>query len=302
MTREDGAVTDAEMTKRPRLVWEVAADLGEGPVWVERDRALWFTDIKSRKIHRFDPRTGDKDSWSAPEQVGFILPAEGGGFVAGLESGLHRFDPTDGAFELIVEVEPDLPDNRLNDGVVDPAGRIWFGTMDNRERAKNGAFYCFDRGELKRTHLTGIAITNGPAISPDGGRLYWVDTLAGTLSVCEIGAHGELGPSRELFYILPAEGHPDGPTVDAEGCIWISLYSGWEARRYSPDGKLLERVRFPVSNITKLAFGGPDLRSAFATTARHLLRPDALDEQPLAGGLFEFDAGVTGVASPQAAI
>src|SRR5437868_1782126 len=184
------------MTSDPRLVWDLKADLGEGPVWVERDAALWFVDIKRQKIYRFD-------------------------------------------------------------------------------RAKNGAFYCFDRGELKRTHLTGIAITNGPAISPGGHRLYWVDTLAGTISACDIAADGELGSSREIVQIAPTEGHPDGPTVDAKGGIWISLYSGWEARRYSPEGVLLERVRFPVSNITKIAFGGSDLGSAFATTARHLLSADA---------------------------
>jgi sugar lactone lactonase YvrE len=289
------------MTGEPRLVWDLKADLGEGPVWVERDAALWFTDIKQQKVYRFDPASGERGDWNAPQQVGFVLPAASGGFVAGLQSGLHRFDPDSGTFDLIVEVDAELPDNRLNDGVVDPKGRIWFGTMDNSERAKTGAFYCFDRGELKRTHLTGISITNGPAVSPDGDRLYWVDTLGGTINACDIGSDGDLGPSREVVYVMPAEGHPDGPTVDSEGCIWISLYSGWETRRYSPDGKLLERVRFPVSNITKIAFGGEGLRSAFATTARHLLRADALEEQPLAGGLFRFEADVTGVASPLAA-
>jgi sugar lactone lactonase YvrE len=289
------------MTSEPRLVWDLEADLGEGPVWVELDHALWFTDIKRRKIYRFDPATAEQRAWDAPEQVGFVLPAKSGGFIAGLQSGLHHFDPGSGAFDLIAEVDADLPDNRLNDGVVDLVGRIWFGTMDNSERAKTGAFYCFDGNELKRTHLTGISITNGPAVSPGGDRLYWVDTLAGTISACDIGAEGELGPSREIVRINPAEGHPDGPTVDSEGCIWISLYSGWEARRYSPDGALLERVRFPVSNITKLAFGGPDFRSAFATTARHLLKPEALEQQPQAGGLFRFEAEVAGVPSPLAA-
>src|SRR5438309_1412272 len=289
------------MTSEPRILWDLKADLGEGPVWVEREAALWFVDIKRQKIYRFDPQSGEQRDWDAPQQVGFLLPAQRGGFVAGLQSGLYHFDPASGGFSLIVKVDPDLPDNRLNDGVVDPKGRIWFGTMDNAERSKSGAFYCFDRGELKRTHLTGIAITNGPAVSPLGDRLYWVDTLAGTISRCDIGGDGELGPSQEIVRIPGAEGHPDGPTVDAEGCIWISLYSGWEVRRYSPDGELLERVRFPVSNITKIAFGGPDMRSAFATTARHLLRPDAIEQQPLAGGLFRFEAGVAGVPSPLAA-
>ena len=286
------------MTSEPQLLWDLQADLGEGPVWVEREAALWFTDIKQQKVHRFDPQTGEKHSWDAPEQVGFVLPAKSGGFVAGLQSGLHHFDPPTGSFSLIVEVDADRPDNRLNDGVVDPKGRIWFGTMDNSERAKSGAFYCFDRGELRRTHLTGIAITNGPAVSREGDRLYWVDTIGGTINACAIGADGELGTSSEIVRIPAAEGHPDGPTVDSEGCIWISLYSGWEARRYSPDGKLLERVRFPVSNITKIAFGGADLKSGFATTARHLLRADAIAEQPHAGGLFRFEGDVPGVASP----
>ena len=112
---------------------------------------LWFVDIKKHQVHRYDPASGSKDSWPAPEQVGFIFPAERGGFVAGLQSGLHHFDETSGAFELIAEVEPDKPGNRLNDGVVDPAGRLWFGTMDNKERAKTGAFYCFAGGEVKHT-------------------------------------------------------------------------------------------------------------------------------------------------------
>ncbi len=118
------------------------------------------------------------------------------------------------------------------------------------------------------------------------------------MSACEIGDDGELGASRLVAKIPPKEGHPDGPTVDSEGCIWISLYAGWEARRYSPDGELLRAVRFPVANITKLAFGGPGLRTVFATTARQLLKPDALEAQPLAGALFQFEAEVPGVPCP----
>ena len=133
----------AEMASQPRNVWNLPAELGEGPVWTERDSALWFVDIKRQKIHRYDPRDGSKRSWDSPEQVGFILPAQGGGFVAGLQSGLYRFDEASGEFALIVEVEPDKPTNRLNDGVVDPHGRLWFGTMDNDEKSKSGAFYCF---------------------------------------------------------------------------------------------------------------------------------------------------------------
>jgi sugar lactone lactonase YvrE len=283
---------------QPQSVWDIAAELGEGPVWVERDRALWFVDIKRQQIYRFDPHSGEKRSWDAPEQVGFVFPSDDGGFVAGLQSGLYRFDPDAGAFQLIVEVERALAGNRLNDGVVDPDGRLWFGTMDNGEKRKSGAFYCFANGRLTRTALDNIAITNGPAVSPDGRLLYIVDTLKGTIDVADISENGSLGAPRPFVRVDPREGHPDGPTVDGEGCVWISLYAGWEARRYAPSGELLERVRFPVANITKIAFGGDDLRTAFATTARQMLSADAIAQQPQIGDLFMFRTDIPGVSCP----
>lgn len=284
------------MNGEPTSVWDVKAELGEGPVWF--DGALWFVDIKKHQVHRFSPESGQRRSWTAPEQVGFVLPARSGGFVAGLQSGLHRFDPDSGSFDLLVEVEPDKPANRLNDGVVDPAGRLWFGTMDNGERNKSGSFYRFEAGELHRTGINGIAITNGPAVSPDGRTLYWVDTLGGGIFACDIGEDGSLGTSRLFTRIAPTDGHPDGPTVDSEGHVWISLYAGWEARRYAPSGELVNRVRFPVANITKIAFGGDDLRTAYATTARQQLSPDEIARQPQIGDLFAFRVDVPGIACP----
>lgn len=282
----------------PRNVWSVECELGEGPVWV--DGALWFVDIKKRRIHRFAPADGARRSWDAPEQIGFLLPADGGGFVAGLQSGLHRFDPESGAFSLVAEVEPDRPGNRLNDGVVDPSGRLWFGTMDDGESAPTGSFYSYRRGALRHSGLPTIAITNGPALSLDGRILYWVDTLGQTIHACRVAEDGTLGGSRLLVKLGAKEGFPDGPTVDSAGCVWISLYWGWEARRYSPAGELLERVSFPVSNITKIAFGGDDCRTAFATTARQGIRPDAMGKQPDAGALFAFEVDVPGLPSPRA--
>ncbi|HEX8511678.1 MAG TPA: SMP-30/gluconolactonase/LRE family protein, partial [Allosphingosinicella sp.] len=116
-----------------------------------------------------------------------------------------------------------------------------------------------------------------------------------------VGEDGVLGPSRPFVRIDPAEGHPDGPTVDSEGCVWIGLYAGWEARRYSPAGELVDRVRFPVANITKIAFGGDDLRTVYATTARQLLSPAEIERQPQAGDLFEFRAEVPGLPCPMVA-
>ena len=107
---------------------------------------------------------------------------------------------------------------------------------------------------------------------------------------------GSTAPQRPFLKLTDADGYPDGPTIDSEGCLWISLYSGWETRRYSPAGELLTRVRFPVPNITKIAFGGPDLRTVFATTARQGLSAEELERSPQAGDLFQFEVDVPGVS------
>jgi xylono-1,5-lactonase len=167
--------------------------------------------------------------------------------------------------------------------------------MDNEEKAETGAVYRLgDDGGVIRSGGE-CCITNGPAVSPDGRTLYHIDTLRGLVHACTIADDGSLA-DRRLFCEIPnGEGYPDGPTVDAEGCVWIGLYFGWSARRYSPEGRLIETVRFPVSNVTKIAFGGPNLRTAYATSARQGLKPDKLQEQPLAGDLFAFEVDTPGL-------
>ena len=290
------------MTTAPASACAVGARLGEGPVWIARDRALWFVDIKQSRVHRFDPTSAALRTWDAPAQVGWVLPADDGGMVAGLQTGLHRFDPETGDFAFLAEVEADRPGNRLNDAVTDPLGRIWFGSMDDSEAAATGDYYRFEKGRVTHAGLPSVSITNGPAVSPDGRILYTVDTLGGLIFASDMAGDGSVGLPRPFAQISPDEGYPDGPTVDAEGCLWIGLFAGWQARRYSPGGELLENVRFPVANITKLAFGGDDLRTVYATTARLHLTPEDIEAQPEAGNLFAFRADVPGVAVTPAAL
>ncbi len=152
------------MTSLPETVCALGAELGEGPVWSIRDQALWFVDIKAPKIYRFDPQTRSLSSWDAPEPVGWLFPASDGAMIAGLRNGLHRFVPATGDFRPIVRVEPDRPQNRLNDAAVDRQGRIWFGTMDESEREASGEFYRYDRGHVSPLGLPRVRITNGPAL------------------------------------------------------------------------------------------------------------------------------------------
>ncbi len=279
----------------PECIWPVEAMLGEGPVWW--NAALWFTDIRQNRIHCFDPATDTRQSWNAPSPVGFLAPLADGHFVAGAKTGLHDFDPVTGLFVPMRTVEPDLPDNRLNDGAVDAQGRLWFGSMDDGERAATGKLYCLEGGELS-VRDSGYVITNGPAFSPDGRTLYHTDTLEKRIYAFDRDARGALSNRRVFVTIEDGAGYPDGPVVDAQGGLWTGLFGGFAVRRYSPRGDLLQCVQFPVANVTKIAFGGAGLSTVYATTARKGLDPTALADQPLAGGLFRFRTDVQG--QPQA--
>lgn len=280
-------------------LWDGKALLGEGPAWDARARCLWFVDINAGTLHRYEPASGA----CATEQLGgnpsFVLPAAPAGLVIGnRERLLHRAD--DGGIAEIARVA--MPaGNRFNDATVDLGGRMWFGSMDDGETLPTGRVYCFDRGTIAEAGGAAI-ITNGPAVSSDGRWLYHVDSFARMIWRFDVADRADLRDG-EVFAVLTAEeGNPDGVSLDAEDHLWVGLWGGWAARRYAPDGRMVDEVTFPCANITKIAFGGPDLRTAFATTARIGLDQAAAAEQPLAGGLFAFPVDVPGRAQPLVAL
>ncbi|MBW3618570.1 MAG: SMP-30/gluconolactonase/LRE family protein [Proteobacteria bacterium] len=286
----------AVAVSEPECLWNLGAELGEGALWSARDRAVWFVDIKKRQVHRLDPATGEQRSWEAPEQVGFVLPTATGGWIAGLQSGLHRFQPDTGVFELLAVPEQHPPENRLNDGFVDGQGRLWFGTMHDSETARTGALYRLGPDGACRVQDGGYGIPNGPAASPDGRTLYHTDTFDRVIYAFDLNGNGDLTGKREFARMARAGARPDGPVVDAEGCVWTALFGGWGLERYSPAGELLEHVRLPCANVTKAAFGDDDLRTVYVTTAKLHLSAQQREEQPLSGGLFSFRVDTPGLS------
>jgi xylono-1,5-lactonase len=279
----------------PRCVWPLEAELGEGPIWIEEDAAVWFVDIKRRRIHSYTTTTEETRSWEAPAQPGFLAPRAGGGFLCGLQTGLHAFDADTGGFTLVAEVEADRPGNRLNDGAVDGQGALWFGSMDDAEQAPTGCLYRYTSADGVKLRDPGYVITNGPAMSPDGRTLYHVDTLERTIYAFD-HAGGELSRKRPFARVDRPGAYADGIVVDCEGHIWLALWGGWGLQRFAPDGELVQTLDLPCANVTKACFGGPDLKTLYVTTARKGLSPSELARQPLAGGLFQVDVGVGGLA------
>lgn len=289
------------MNDAVKRVVDAQAKLGEGVVWDAARKVVWFVDIKRHLLWHFDPATGSNSASKAPDQIGWAIPADGGKLLCGLKTGLFLFSPQDQQFEFLRDIPGEPSGNRLNDACTDPWGRVWFGSMDDSEQNASGRFYVFDRGDVRPAGPAGITITNGPAVNAQGDRIYFTDTGSQKIMVADLNPAG-VGEARvfvDTGALFP-DAYPDGPVVDAQGHVWTGLYLGSRVARFSPDGDLVDTITMPARDITKMAFGGADLKTAYVTSATKNMNAQDMAAYPLAGGLFAFEAPVAGFAQAQA--
>jgi xylono-1,5-lactonase len=271
-----------------RCEQETGCLLGEGGRWLASEQALYFIDIKRPAIFKYRPSDRQLSKWQSPEMISAFAPRVGGGFIAAFASGLYTLslsasgDTVERRF-LIAPKEHHSPD-RFNDGVCHPDGSFWAGTMDDAECEKRGWFYRLDAsGRFDR--LNGpYMVCNGPTFSPDGKIAYLTDSAARTIYR---RSTDPAKPEIEIFAQLnEQDGYPDGMTTDREGRLWIACWDGGKVLCIGPDAARVTEIRLPVSRPTSCAFGGEKLDTLFITSASIGLSKEALDGQPLAGGLF----------------
>jgi D-xylonolactonase len=278
------------MTEQWRVVERPEKDqLGEGPLWSARENALYWVDILSHALNRYSLADGAVKRWTLPEKIGWVVERRGKpGFIAGLQSGFYELDLEPYALRAIVDPEPTLPGNRLNDAKVDRHGRLWAGTMDAAIREITGSLYCMEPDFSVRRVEEGYKVTNGPAFSPSQDYMYHSDTGRGLVYRFDLSAAGEIS-NRQVFLKFTREmGSPDGMTVDAEGYVWIAHWGGSRVSRYTPDAVLDRTIPMPASQITSCTFAGPELDRMFVTSAA---KDRDRNDEPLAGSLFEVDPG-----------
>jgi sugar lactone lactonase YvrE len=282
-----------------KCVWEEPAILGEGPLWVARENAVYWVDIFSKKLHRYGPADGVRRTWTFETEVTSLAERQQGGLVGTVRDGFAFIHLETNTVEPVALPEADIPGNRFNDGKVDGNGRYWAGSMDDGEKLASGSLYRLD-GDLSLHKMDeNYSIPNGPTFSLDGKTLYHTDTAKRIIYAFDFSKDGAISDKR-IFVQLEAEeeGYPDGMTVDSENCIWLAHFAGSRITRYSPEGEVLNVIAMPVPNITSCTFAGPDLETLYITTARHLLSDEDIRKYPLSGSLFSCKPGVTGLPTP----
>ena len=282
-----------------QLVWEIRAVLGEGPLWVEAENAVYWVDIMSNKVHRYVLADGAKTTWTFDFAVTSLNPRRGGGFIGTIYDGFAYIDFDVLSAAPIVLPEADMPGNRFNDGKVDNSGRYWAGTMDIEQAGESGSLYRLDPDLSARQVDKDYIICNGPTFNLDNTIIYHTDSIKRTVYALDIGDDGSLSNKRVFTqFTLDDEGVPDGMTVDSEDCVWVAHFGGARLTRYSPAGEILEVVPLPAPNITSCAFAGAELDTLYITSASTFMSDEELAQYPLAGSLFSYQPGVKGTPTP----
>lgn len=280
----------------PQVFFEAGLNTGEGPIWDVHSETLFCVDSTNPSIWRFSQDGKVLDRMSLPERIGFAaLTGEDGVLICGLKTGIYRVNMTNRKLDLLMDPEPDLPDNRINDGVVDLDGSLVFGSLDDGLTQPTGRTYRFTtEGQLQHFD-SGYVVSNGPYPHPDGKRFIFIDSVACKIKQFLREHDGSFAYDSLFCEWDEAElGLPDGCVCDTDGGVWVAHWGGSCVTRWSSDGNLTHKIDFPCSQVTKPAFGGADLSRLFVTTANREIDPAA---EPLAGSVFAIETDFTGIAA-----
>ncbi len=286
-------------TVQSECVYSASAVLAEGPVWDQDTQRLYWIDIERGRLCRFDPASKSNQEWNLGTRVGFAVQSTRGDVLAGTQEGLIRFSCENGEGTAYANPEPDLPNNRFNDGKCDLQGRLWAGTMSVIETETKGTLYRVTGADAVKSQHGPVTISNGLAWSADASTMYYIDSPTRRVDAFDFNAEtGEISGQRTAVALAEGIGYPDGMTIDAEGKLWVALWEGWGVGCFDPaTGEMIAKVEVPVACVTSCCFGGPDLTDLYITTASRDLKEEDRPTQPDAGGIFVARPGVKGTPS-----
>jgi sugar lactone lactonase YvrE len=272
--------------------------LAEGPVWdPDRQRLLWV-DIPAGAVYygrlAADSAVITDGSWSFGGTVGAVAVAADGELLVACKETVLRVAP-DGA-RILAATVLGPGEHRLNDGAVDPAGRFLVGSLALDGSSGRQVLVRLDPGGP--TVLDNdLSLSNGLAWSPNGERMYSIDTTQQAIWVRDYdAATGVTGPRGLAFAI--EDGFPDGMCADADGNLWIAIWGRGRVECRNPAGQLLATVAVDVPHSSSVAFAGPDLDVLVITTAHEELSPGERVAHPNAGQLFTVRPGIRGLPVP----
>jgi len=282
-------------TSEPKPLWKIKCTLGEGTLWVREHNSIYFVDIKKKKIFSFNVKNKKKKIFKVNKEIGFIAHIKDHTFILGLQGELRIQDLKSKKILKSIEIESNLKFNRINDGKTDPAGNLWFGTMDNLERKiEKGSLYKLDKNLMLTKVDKNYRITNGPAFI-DQFNFYHTDSPKKRIYKIKINKKNKIISKKIFIKFSPEDGSPDGMTLDKNKNLWVAHFHGACISVFNNNAKLVHKINFPAKNITNCAFGGKNNSELFITTATKGMSKADIQKFSYSGYLFSVKTNSKGI-------
>ena len=280
-------------SSKPKCVWKSKLFLGEGTLWMSHVNSIFFVDIKKKKILILNTKTNKKRILKVNKEIGFIAHIKKNIFILGLKSELRIVDLKNNKIFSSINIEPNRPNNRMNDGKTDSKGRLWFGTMDNLEKKQSGSLYCLDNHLKLHKVDEKYFITNGPAFL-DKNNFYHTDSRKRIIYKIKINDKLKILKKTIFLKFSEIDGSPDGMTTDIRNNLWVCHYRGASISVYDLRGNKIHQINLPAKNITNCTFGGSSNNELFISTARKGMKAKEIKKYPLSGSLFKVKTNLKG--------
>lgn len=283
-------------TGNANLLFDAKATLGEGPVWDFKRQSLFWVDIEGYGLYHYDPSSGSNKDWVFEEMIGAAIPMKNGNLLLAMEKGLASFNLETEQLTKLGVLENSNTAIRFNDGKVGPNGNFWIGTMEKNCAPKAGNFYRVESDLNSTLQIQNTTVSNGMAWTSDKKTFYYIDSPTYEIRAFDLDLESGCISNPKTVVEVPEDyGSPDGMSIDSENMLWVAHWGGNCVRRWNPrTGKVLQKIKVPAPHVTSCCFGGKDLKTLYITTARSGLDKKQLEEFPLSGGLFIYEADVKG--------
>lgn len=282
------------------LVLDTSFEIAETPIWDRRIGKLYYTDLFTGDVHRYDPVSGEKEVWKTNTLIGSAVPTDDENkLFCALETGMYLLDLKNGELEFLCDPENGNKANRYNDTRIDPVGRIFtssvsklYGTDEYRPDMLGG-FYMIDTDGSVHVLEEGINQYNAIVWNADASKMFVIDTYNETLIGYDYDIQsGPVGKGRVMIEFGEL-GMPDGMSIDSEDnlyvCHWTKQISVWDKQL-----NLKETIAIPVEYACCTGFGGEDMKDLYLATARYRYSEKELKENKGAGGIFCAKSAVKG--------
>ncbi|MCC7145394.1 MAG: SMP-30/gluconolactonase/LRE family protein [Phycisphaeraceae bacterium] len=240
---------------------------GENPLWHPSEKRVYWTDIDTGRLFWYEPATGKSEiCWSDPKRKvgGFTIQADGSillfmdrGTVAVFRDG--RLTP------LLPEIPREV-DNRFNDVIADPKGRVFAGVMSSS--VGKGQLYRIDPDLSYQVVQTEVGCSNGMGFTQDLKHMYYTDSWPHEIYAYDFdAATGSIANRRTIVAKPSTPDTCDGMTLDHQGNLWSAWWGAGYVRQFNPQGQELQAIKLPATRISSCVFGGDDLADLYLTTA-----------------------------------